>query len=171
MNQVAGMACFLSSARMRAAPITPNSPRDTGVGVVMPRAIQPDIASKSKLMQTMCFAIPDGSIDARAAFFRHSRPLLDVGLDEFAELLGRIADRLETETRDAFPDLGYPQRSGDLPVQLRDHRLGRPRGREQPVPAEHVEAREARFGDSGEFGRERRALRGRSGPTTASAVP
>jgi hypothetical protein len=41
---------------MRAAPITPNSPRDTGVGVVMPRAIQPDIASKSNVMQTMCFA-------------------------------------------------------------------------------------------------------------------
>ncbi len=54
-------------------------------------------------------------------------------------------------------------------MQLRDHRLGRPRGREQPVPAEHVEAREARFGDSGEFGRERRALRGRYGQTPDSA--
>src|SRR6266487_3088904 len=56
MNQVAGMPNFLSSASTRAAPITPNSPRETGVGVVMPRAIQPEIASKSKVMQTMCFA-------------------------------------------------------------------------------------------------------------------
>src|SRR5436853_7430629 len=103
MNQVAGMPRFSSSARMRAAPITPNSPRDTGVGVVMPRAIQPEIPSKSKLMQTMCFAITGASIDARAAFFRHSRPLRDVAFDELAELLGRVADRLETEARDAFP--------------------------------------------------------------------
>src|SRR5258706_15231828 len=106
MNQVAGIPCFFSSARMRPAPITPNSPRDTGVGVVMPRAIQPVIASKSKLMQTMCFAITGASIDARAAFFRHSRPLRDGGLDELAELLGRIADRLETETRDPVPSFG-----------------------------------------------------------------
>src|SRR6266699_3012877 len=56
MNQVAGMPNFLSSASTRAAPITPNSPRETGVGVVMPRAIQPEIASKSNVMQTMCFA-------------------------------------------------------------------------------------------------------------------
>src|SRR5258708_37378869 len=128
MTQVAGMPCFSSSARMGAAPITPTSPRDTGVGVVMPRAIHPDIGSKSKLMQTMCFAITDASIDARAAFFRHSRPLLDVGLDEFAELLGRIADRLETETRAAFPDFGELQGPGYFGFQLRGDGLGRPRG-------------------------------------------
>src|SRR6267142_463131 len=103
MNQVAGMPRSFSSARMRAAPITPNSPRDTGVGVVMPRAIQPDIASKSKVMQTMCFTTRSSrSIDARAAFLRHPRPLRDVGFDELAELLGRAADRLEAEARNAF---------------------------------------------------------------------
>ena len=37
---------------MRAAPTTPNSPRDMGVGVVSPRAIQPDTVSKSKVRQT-----------------------------------------------------------------------------------------------------------------------
>src|SRR5712691_10460874 len=169
MNQVAGMPCFLSSARTRAAPITPNSPRDTGVGVVMPRAIQPDIASKSKVMQTMCFAITGVSIDARAAFFRHSRPPRDVGLDELAEFLGRVADRLEPEARDAFPDLRRQQRPGDFAVQLRDDGFGRPRRREQPVPAEDVETREARFGDGGKLGRECRSLRGRYGEDADSA--
>src|SRR5882724_9178153 len=159
MNQVAGIPCFFSSARMRPAPITPNSPRDTGVGVAMPRAIQPDIASKSKLMQTMCFAITGASIDARAAFFRRSRPLRDVGLDELAELLGRIADRLETETRDAFPDFGELQRPGDFAVQPGDDGFGRSRGSEQPVPPEHVESRQPRLGDRGKLGRESRTLR------------
>src|SRR5665213_975159 len=37
---------------MRGAAAAPNSPRDIGVGLVKPRAIIPDIASKSKLMQT-----------------------------------------------------------------------------------------------------------------------
>src|SRR5438552_15744866 len=135
MNQVAGMPRFSSSARMRAAPITPNSPRDTGVGVVMPRAIQPEIASKSKLMQTMCFATftrPGfrASIDARATFLRHLRPPRDVGLDELAELLGRVPDRLEAEARNAFAHLGDPQRARGLLMQLRDHGPGRPRRRE-----------------------------------------
>ena len=31
----------------------PNSPRDSGVGVVMPRAMKPDWVSKSKVRQTM----------------------------------------------------------------------------------------------------------------------
>src|SRR5258705_11826121 len=110
-------------------------------------------------MQTMCCAITDASIDARAAFFRHSRRLLDVGLDEFAELLGRIADRLETETRDAFPDFGELQRPGDFAVQPGDDGFGRSRGSEQPVPPEHVESREARFGDRGKLGCESRTIR------------
>ena len=38
---------------MRRAPMTPNSPRDSGVGVVMPRAMKPDWVSKSKVRQTM----------------------------------------------------------------------------------------------------------------------
>src|SRR5258708_22678732 len=112
------MPCFLSSARMRPAPITPNSPRDTGIGVVMPRAIQPDVASKSKLMQTMCFAITGASINARSAFLHDLRPLGDVGLDEVGEFIGRIADRLATETRAAVPDLGPPHRPGDFAARL-----------------------------------------------------
>src|SRR6266705_3193153 len=86
MNQVAGMPNFLSSASTRAAP---NSPNETGVGVVMPRAIQPEIASKSNVMQTMCFATRsslsavgptghDRSIRAGAAFLRPRPSLLVV---------------------------------------------------------------------------------------------
>src|SRR5258708_12736435 len=150
MSQVAGMPCFFSRARMRAAPITPNSPRDTGVGVVMPREIQPDIASKSKVMQTMCFATRsslsavgptehDRSIHAGAAFLRDSRPLRDVGLDEFAELSGRVPDRLEAERRDALAHFLNPECLDGLLVQLRDNALGRPPRRSKPVPPDHPE--------------------------------
>jgi len=34
----------------------PNSPREIGVGDVMPREIKPDIASKSNVKQTICLA-------------------------------------------------------------------------------------------------------------------
>jgi len=43
----------LSSSRMRPTPTTPNSPRETGVGVVNPRAVRPDHASKSNVAQTI----------------------------------------------------------------------------------------------------------------------
>jgi len=43
---------------MRAvATSAPNSPRDMGVGDVMPRAMKPDIASKSKVIHTRCRAM------------------------------------------------------------------------------------------------------------------
>jgi hypothetical protein len=42
MNQVERIPRDLSRASMRRAPISPNSPRDSGVGVVMPRAMNPD---------------------------------------------------------------------------------------------------------------------------------
>ena len=38
---------------MRRDASAPNSPRDSGVGVVMPRAMKPDWVSKSKVRQTM----------------------------------------------------------------------------------------------------------------------
>ena len=53
MNQVARIPRAFNNARMRSAPIRPNSPRDSGVGVVMPRAMKPDWVSKSKVRQTM----------------------------------------------------------------------------------------------------------------------
>src|SRR5262249_58518831 len=53
MNQVALMARDFRKSRTRRAPIAPNSPRDSGVGVVIPCAIKPDWVSKSKVRQTM----------------------------------------------------------------------------------------------------------------------
>jgi hypothetical protein len=38
---------------MRCAPTRPNSPRESEVGVVIPRAMNPDCVSKSKVKQTM----------------------------------------------------------------------------------------------------------------------
>ena len=49
----AAQLVFLEQRRIRFAPTTPNSPREIGVGVVMPRAAQPDIASKSKVRQAI----------------------------------------------------------------------------------------------------------------------
>ena len=53
MNHVALMARALRKSRIRSAAVAPNSPRDSGVGVVMPRAMKPDWVSKSKVRQTM----------------------------------------------------------------------------------------------------------------------
>ncbi len=53
-NQVALMPRDLQKVEDAAAtPMAPNSPRDSGVGVVMPRAMKPDWVSKSKVRQTM----------------------------------------------------------------------------------------------------------------------
>ena len=41
------------------ATLPPNSPRDSGVGVVMPRAMKPDWVSKSKVRQTMWRGMAD----------------------------------------------------------------------------------------------------------------
>ena len=49
VNQVDRMPRDCSSARMREAARAPNSPRDSGVGVVSPREMNPDIVSKSKV--------------------------------------------------------------------------------------------------------------------------
>ena len=53
-NHVALMPRDFSIARMATcAPVSPNSPRDSGVSVVMRRAMKPDCVSKSKVRQTM----------------------------------------------------------------------------------------------------------------------
>src|SRR5882724_12509378 len=52
-NQVARRPEDLSKARIRRAPTRPNSPRESGVGVVMPRAMKPDWVSKSNVRHTM----------------------------------------------------------------------------------------------------------------------
>ena len=59
VNQVALMPRSLRNFRMRPDAIAPNSPRDSGVGVVMPRAMKPDWVSKSKVRQTMWRGITD----------------------------------------------------------------------------------------------------------------
>src|SRR4051812_3918264 len=53
VNQVALMPRSFRNVRMRPDAMAPNSPRDSGVGVVMPRAMKPDWVSKSKVRQTM----------------------------------------------------------------------------------------------------------------------
>src|SRR5262249_61186137 len=52
-NQVLRMPMACRKLRIRRDASSPNSPRDSGVGVVMPRAMKPDCVSKSKVRQTM----------------------------------------------------------------------------------------------------------------------
>ena len=49
------------------AVVAPNSPRDSGVGVVMPRAMKPDWVSKSKVRQTIWRGIAASIVDCPAA--------------------------------------------------------------------------------------------------------
>src|SRR3954447_18648084 len=53
MNQDARSPQAFNNERMRRAPMGPNSPRDSAVGVVIPRAMKPDCVSKSNVRQTM----------------------------------------------------------------------------------------------------------------------
>src|SRR6266849_7528284 len=156
MNQVVGMPRSFSSARMRAAPITPNSPRDTGVGVVMPRAIQPDIASKSKVMQAMCFATR--SIGADAALPDQLSPFLHVVGEVGGVLLRSIADRLRAFGGELRAHLGRAQDGDTFPVQLLDDAPGRGRGSQQSVHAHRLESRKAGLRDRGYLGQGARAL-------------
>src|SRR6185295_1339571 len=57
MKKLAGTRYFARSFSIRGTATAPNSPREIGVGLVRPRAMKPDMASKSKVMQTMCFLI------------------------------------------------------------------------------------------------------------------
>src|SRR5262245_49281329 len=52
MNHVVRMPRRPSSASSRRAPTTPNSPRDSAVGLVSSRKIQDETASKSNVRQT-----------------------------------------------------------------------------------------------------------------------
>src|SRR3970040_1596132 len=54
MNQVLLMPYFLSNASSRGAPARgPNSPREIQDGEIWPRAMKPEIASKSNVRQTI----------------------------------------------------------------------------------------------------------------------
>ena len=64
MNQVEGMPNLASSASSRSVPTVPKSPREIIVGVVAPRAIDPDVLSRSKVRQTKCCGILPGLMNA-----------------------------------------------------------------------------------------------------------
>ena len=69
-NQVVRMPREARNARMRREASAPNSPRDSGVGVVMPRAMKPDCVSKSK-READDVAGHDGLRDMQVCANRH----------------------------------------------------------------------------------------------------
>src|SRR5882762_156521 len=61
------MRYLSNSASRRSVATIPKSPREIGVGVVMPREMKGDMLSWSKVRQTMCFAMSSPSVSAAAA--------------------------------------------------------------------------------------------------------
>src|ERR1051325_2025614 len=102
-------------------------------------------------------------LDLRVGLLDELRPAGDVFLDEGAEFLGGVADRLEAEVSHAFAGLVVLHGGDEERVQLLDDGTRGAGGGEDAVPAEDVVAREAGFGDGGEVGREGRALGGGDG--------
>ena len=107
--------------------------------------------------------------DLRAGFLDELRPAGDVFLDEGAEFLGRVADRLESEVGHALADLGVFHGGDEERVELLDDGAWGAGGSEDAVPAEDVEAGEAGFGDGGKVGREGGALGGGDGEAADAA--
>src|SRR6185436_3412085 len=97
-------------------------------------------------------------LDLRAGFLDELRPAGDVFLDEGAEFLGGVADRLEAEAGHAVSYLGVLHGGDEERVQLLDEGARGAGGDEDAVPAEDVEAGEAGFGDGRKVGGERGAL-------------
>src|ERR1035437_6173394 len=95
MYQEARIRFFFSSARMRGvATSAPNSPRDTGVGEVMPRAMKPDIASKSKVKQARYRAIGFSSKNSDLRTACHQAAIhQDFGSGDVLGLVGSKIER------------------------------------------------------------------------------
>jgi hypothetical protein len=77
VNQVALMARSLRKSRMRPDAIAPNSPRDKGVGVVMPRAMKPDLGVEveGEADDVAGHASTGGCVGRRRSIIlRHARP-------------------------------------------------------------------------------------------------
>src|SRR3954469_14254534 len=85
-------------------------------------------------------------LDLRAGFLDELRPAGDVFLDEGAEFVGRVADRLEAEAGHAGSDVGVVHGGDEERVQLLDNGTRGAGGDEDAVPAEDVVAGEAGFG-------------------------
>src|SRR3954447_21280860 len=107
--------------------------------------------------------------DLRAGFLDELRPAGDVFLDEGAEFLGRVADRLEAEARHAVSYVGVLHGGDEKRVELIDHGARRAGGGEDAVPAEYIVAGEAGFCDGRKLGREGGALRGGHGEAADAA--
>src|SRR5262245_59327540 len=81
-----------------------------------------------------------------AGFLDELRPAGDVFLDEGAEFLRRVADRLEAEVGHALAGLGVLHGGDEERVQLLDDGTRGAGGGEDAVPDKHVEAWQAGFG-------------------------
>src|SRR5688572_32458758 len=102
--QELAMPYFPSSFRRRGAPTRgPNSPREIHVAVVWPRAMKPEMPSKSNVRQTICLLIYSHTPPCSPAsgIFEHDAgieqlPAYAVGLGEIFRLTrrGPLGDKL-----------------------------------------------------------------------------
>src|SRR5438067_7566609 len=136
MKKVALMPYLRNRARMRGTATAPNSPRETKLGVVRPRAMSPYMVSKSKVTQTRwrgiaeSFREPWTHADGASALGAHSGAF-EAWQDLSAEIrqLIRVIDE---RNRDAA-DTGPRQRDEAVGDPLRDH------DKRQPAHAMHLE--------------------------------
>src|ERR1051325_777578 len=89
----------------------------------------------------------------------YARPALDLALDEGAELLGRVAHRLDAELREALRGVGLAQELAEIGADPARELARRASGGDDAVDAEDVEAAK-RFGDRWDLRRGGIALRG-----------
>src|SRR6185295_13205850 len=80
----------------------------------------------------------------------HAGPALDLALDEGAELLGRVADRLDAELLEALRGVGLAQELAEIGADPARELARRAAGGDDAVDAEDVEPAK-RFGDRGNF--------------------
>src|SRR5258708_34949882 len=81
-----------------------------------------------------------------ASFLNDLAPLRHLGLDERAEFIRRVADRLRAEGRQTLSHLRHAQYFHHFAMQSVDDLGRRPFHGNDAVPADHLIARHARFG-------------------------
>src|SRR3954465_6084438 len=129
MNHVVFTEFFFSKARIRSLATTPNSPREIAVGVVMPRAMNPDIASKSKARQTRCtlFRRDAGFADER-------RPRRRLAPYKFLGIGGRQAEDPAAALLEARDHVGGLHDLGHFRAQPLQYRRRKVAPREDAKP-------------------------------------
>src|SRR6185295_16984948 len=145
MKKLDGTRYWSRSFSMRGTATTPNSPREIGVGLTSPRAMKPDMASKSNVMQTRCrFSAMSGSSCFPSLFGQYVRlahqlrEFRHLALHERSEFCRAAAFRVESLPGYALAEVVAADNADGSGVEA-VHEIGRNgRGREETEPGSEV---------------------------------